>query len=638
MFLHGSRGLRLPAAVLGAALALLLADGVYAGLRFRSVFEKAACGLKSAAVTLEDLDAAGTTKRLLMALEQIDEARSYLRHAGLKVVGALPSAERNLRALDALAEAAEEAGRAGLVGAAAARELGLDADASLAALYRNGRFDLEAFEGIDSAIDEGRAHLYRAKDLLAGAPNDLLGPIARGRAAAARMVATATRQLDETKVVVDDVPALLGAGGVRRYFLAFQAPSEARGGGGLIGVYGILEADRGRLDLLRVAPIRDLVSRLRQDVAAPPWYRHLYGGLDGLGGWREANSSPTFPAVARVLLRMYARSTGETLDGVLAMDPLVVAELLRATGPIRADGVPVPVTADNAGRLLMRDIYLRFEGREDDQNEFLRDLVDKIWDRFGSGDVDGKRLARALGRSIGSQRLKFYSAVPSEADAIRALQIDGDPRRFGPMTQMIFHNNFAASKIDWYLYRSQRTKVVIDGDGSAHVVTSLSLYNDAPHGRRSLLKKSDVNELPSGVNLMGVHFMLPERARVGDMYFGSSFANRFTGKEAGRYPEVWAPLQLKVQDEVEVSVSYRVPDMVSFHKGRARFEMTLLPQALVRPDEYRLEIVAPSGYRIGEKGADRIEIAGRLEQPRTIRRAVYSPDAEAYGRAPALSC
>lgn len=607
---------------------LLLADAVYAGLRFRSEFQSAACDLKRAASGLEDLDADRADERLQSALASIDSARGYLGHPALEIAGVLPGISRDLDVLDSLTDVAERAARSGRVGAKVVHDLGMSEGASFDEVYSDGKVNLDALVEARSSVEEAREHLLAARDSLRAAPRATFGKIRSSRSTAGSLVAEALRSLDDTSVVLEDLPGVLGGEGQRTYLLAFQAPSEARGGGGLIGVYGLLRAEDGALDMIEVAPIRDLVPHLTGKVKGPAWFESLYGGLDGLGGWREANSSPTFPVTSRILLKMYERSTGDRLDGVMAMDPVVVAEMLEGIGPIRTSGYAEPVHSGNAGRVLMRDIYLRFAGREDDQNRFLRDLVDEIWARLGDGDVDAKKLMEALARSISSGRLKFYSSERTERDALSVAGIDGDPRSHGPNTQMIFHNNFAANKIDWYLSRAQSTTVSIDEEGTGHFVTRIQLANNAPRGQRSLLKKSDVNELPSGMNLMSLHFMLPEGAEVGEMYSGSTPIEHFEGSEAGTYPVVWSPLQLAVGARSQVSVTYEVPDLVRFHNGRARFEMNFLPQGVVRADDFALKVTVPEGYRIGSAGSEpdsTLLRSGTLDQNRSVRAQIVVP-------------
>jgi hypothetical protein len=628
---HAHRLRRVLIAV-GVLVSLLVADGAYAGLAFRSRFKGAACDLKQATDLVSELKIDEATARLEDSMDGSRASRGLLGHPAVRLASLVPWARENVSALRELTHVAEEASLAGLAGTRAAAGMGLSEEGSLATLYSEGRVRFEGVEEGSEALRGALGHLGRAEDHLDRAKGAPLGQVRSAVSGARRIVERALEDLGHAEGLLSALPGILGQRGERRYFLAFHAPSEARGGGGLIGVYGLLEASGGRLELAHVGPIRDLVPKLRRAVTAPEWFRELYENLDGLEGWREANQSPNFPVVSEVLLRMYEASTGERLDGVIAMDPLVLQEMTRATGPIKAPGFDEPVGPDNAGQILMRDIYLGFERREDEQNRFLKKLVDRLYAKLASGDVDGQELADAIGESIRTRHLKMYSTVAPEQAALRESGVAGDPEIFGPNVQMLFHNNFAANKIDWYLQRTQDVTMAIQPDGSARVVTTLELDNGAPRGQKSLLKKSDVNEYPAGLNVLSAHFMLPETARLESYYLDDREANYFEGFEAGRYPVAWSPLQIPVRDTASVSVAYVVPELVSLDESR-RFRFTFIPQALVRPDIFELEIFAPDGYVIGrdEPGApmsSSLQISGLLKAPKELELRVLPAGAE----------
>jgi hypothetical protein len=617
---------------LGLVLVLLAADAAYAGLRFRSDFKAAACNLKRAIDRIQEFDVDRGIERLRLAEDLVRSSRGYLGHPAVALGGYLPFVSDDVRALRALTGVAREAVAAGLEGADAAETMGL-AGGSLEALYSGGRVRLGALDVAADALAEGRARVDRAEAIISGAPTPSIGQVRSAFSSASRLIADAGQQLDSAESLLRVLPDVLGADGERRYLLAFQTPSEARAAGGLIGVYGVLAVADGGLELRKVAPIRNLVPKLKREVTGPKWFDDLYGNLSSLREWRNANQSPTFSTVATVLLRMYQASVGARLDGVIAMDPFVVADLTRGTGTIAAEGLDVEVGPDNAADVLLRDIYLEFEGREDEQNAYLRDLVDELWAKMGSGEVDGEELAKGLAHSIRTQHLKFFSRVPSDRAALGAAGLTGDPSHHGPNVQMVFHNNFAANKVDYFLERSQDVNVVISENGDARIVTTVELFNGAPRGERSLLKKSDVNDLPSGLNRMSLHFMLPERATINDFFTGGRSNDYFSGAEEDRFPVAWRLVDIQVQETVQLAVSYTVEDMVEFSDGRGRFDMTLMPQVLVTPDRLEMRVVAPEGYRIGpdRPGApyslEPFTFEGELKAPRTFSLNLIAPGA-----------
>jgi hypothetical protein len=624
-----SRGLRY-VSILATLIGLLAIDAAYAGLRFRSTFKSAACDLKRATDGIDDLDMDRATDLLDSAAEEVAAARGYLGHPGLRLVSLVPGLSDDLGALDALSAMAQEAVAAGQSGAGAAREMGLAEGGSLSALYDDGQVRFETLGRGAQAIGDASEDLGDAQGFLDEAPRPSIGQIRSAIAAARRLLGEARTQLADAKVVLDAMPALLGEQTPRRYFLSFQTPSEARGAGGLMGVYGILEIADGRISLEKVAPVRELVPKLKGSVEAEEWFTDLYGNLDALSGWREAGLSPTFPAVAEVWLRMYEKAIGESLDGVIAMDPFVVADLTRGTGPIVGEGLDTEVGPDNAADVLLKDIYVEFERREDEQNAYLRSLVDALWDKLATGEVDGTELIKGMAHAIRTQHLKMYSRTETEQLALERAGLSGDPARHGSNVQMVFHNNLSATKVDYFLERTQSINVVVGEDGSARILTTVQLFNDAPRGELDVLKETDLNELPAGLNRMGLFFMLPEGAVIDQFFTGAVTNTYFDGMEGGVYPIAWKVLEAQVQETIQVAVSYTIEDFVTFKNGRASLRFTVLPQVLVRPDALDVTVSAPSGYRIGPvSGAgsvDPFRFEGQLNSPRTFALRIAAPD------------
>jgi hypothetical protein len=69
-----------------------------------------------------------------------------------------------------------------------------------------------------------------------------------------------------------------------------------------------------------------------------------------------ANSSPHFPTSGQELLRGYAARGRSMPEGVIAIDPLAMRALLRATGPVTVPGYG-KLTADNCVQRTTHDAY-----------------------------------------------------------------------------------------------------------------------------------------------------------------------------------------------------------------------------------------------------------------------------------------
>jgi hypothetical protein len=568
-------------------------------------------------------DLAGLSQRM-KAMEVAGAAAAAAADGGgLALLGIVPGIGADTELARFAAHAAQRSGRFG-VEATTGLERDLGSDRSLAqALYRDGQIDFTTVAALGKVVADGRVFVADLAVEAADLDTPATGTSQRLLARAQRALNSAVDAARRGELATDMLPRLAAKGIEKRYLLAFQSPSEARGSGGIIGVYGIVVAEDGRLRLAHVGPQSEIGKKIKEPVAAPPWYDNLYGGLLALKEIRLANLGAHFPTVARLLLDYYEAANGESLDGVITVDPIVLEQITSATPPLRGPGWDVRVDESNARRLLLKSVYLRF-GRflSKAQNRFFKGLVADLLDDLGGGRVDATALARGLVKAANWQHLKIYATDTILEDALGDLGLDGDFTRAGTNVQEIFHNNFTGSKVDYFLRREQHTSVQLATDGTAEITTTMTLENRAPTEPSSLLIRPLLRKYPNGYNRMTLSFLLPRGARFAEFRVNDRRSFPLHGNELG-YPVVWDILDIPSGDTSEVSVTYRLPHAVD----EGRFSMTLWPQALVRPDRFRFELRGPEGSALDVIPRRRLAdgayvLSGRLFGPKQIEARV----------------
>ena len=137
-------------------------------------------------------------------------------------------------------------------------------------------------------------------------------------------------------------PYLAGQLNDGRFLLILQNNDELRPTGGFIGNYGLLELRDGQVANLETHDSYHLdMPAQAYFKPAPPAELNKYLGVKQ---WflRDANWSPDFPTTARQLEHFYKEqtkvidkaTTTERLDGVIAITPAIVEDLLGIVGPI----------------------------------------------------------------------------------------------------------------------------------------------------------------------------------------------------------------------------------------------------------------------------------------------------------------
>ena len=514
--------------------------------------------------------------------------------------------------LDALLGTARDLSAAGI------RFVGSSDIAGLSDVYREDRFDLAAIERLGAASETLMTDLAAALAALSDVEIDIDSRVGRRVAATRERLAGLSEGLARAQTFMEMVPSFMGAEAPKRYLLALQSPSEARGGGGLIGVYGVVSLDAGQLDLEHVGPVEELLLRRDKRIPAPRWFMDSYGPFSALeGDMRQVNLSPNFPPTARVMLETYSTAKGEELDGVIALDPLAIGELLRGTGPLRAPGWDQEINRESVRRALLHDIYRHFDYREREQNRYLRGLIDVFMEALKSDDLDVAGLITGLGVAADRQHLKLFARDPYVQERIAELQVDGDYTRAGNNVQIVFNNNFAANKVDFFLKRTVHTTVLPRPDGSASVRVVVSLRNEAPDEKTVLVRPLNP-ALPFGTNHMLLGFISPRASSPGRITAEGRTVIQIPRKDADR------PLTLQA---VEVAAGQTEEVVYRYEWARAwdpaaGLEFVLWPQAAVRPDFFTLTVAPPPGEATWEapRGwaalADgTVEVSGRLREP-----------------------
>ena len=600
-------------------LAALVADLTLAGLGLRGALSESETQLEK----LQDRLAAGNlpAARSLStkAAHAAASAEAAMARPSIFLASLVPEVTEEIEAMEAAVTAATltaQAARSVVDGASA---LGLDEEGIPRSLYVNGQVQLDTLTRARQELNTAELLLVEAVVALEGLQprlEQLKAPLTEAHNKASAALDRATR----ARTLFDLLPSLLGGDGKRSYLLAFQAPGEARGTGGLIGLIGTLQAEAGRLEMGRVRPYQEIFSPFKNAVEAPRWFEDSYAVQAALTEWPQANVSPNFPIVSEVLLAMYEKATGESLDGVISMDPIALAHLMEGTGPVETEHPPETVDASNVADVLLVDSYTEFASPKK-QNTFLREVVDGFWSKVAGGDLDLEAFSKGLGEAIRTQHVKIFSAAPTDQEHIDALGLDGNYDLAGPNAQMAFNVNYGANKVDYFLHREVDTDVHLQSDGTAEVTTTLQLHSRAPAGPPSVLLGPG-GTLEPGTNRMTINLLMPPGSQVQSFSLDGKERAPFTYVD-DESPVLWDVLQLDPGSQQTVTVTYSIPGAIQILGENTVFDFVLFPQTTVNADTYRLTVEPPPGSRPVEgpnvTSEGTLEMSGTLDEPVVVR-------------------
>ena len=141
----------------------------------------------------------------------------------------------------------------------------------------------------------------------------LLGPVASARRDAEAELTELRDKVHAASLLLQGLPAFLGADGAPEVLRGSQNPAELRGTGGLIGAYSILTIDEGHFRFEPFEPIQSLPTPVGEVPAPNDDYATNYEPFRGGDRfWTAINVMPDFPSVAQAILSSYEASTRRT--------------------------------------------------------------------------------------------------------------------------------------------------------------------------------------------------------------------------------------------------------------------------------------------------------------------------------------
>jgi hypothetical protein len=347
---------------------------------------------------------------------------------------------------------------------------------------RGGRVDVGALTRAAPRLVTAAKAVRRARDRIAAIDADGLIPAVRTAITGLRAeLERAAGPADVAARVATVLPAMLGATRPRTYLVLFQNLAEVRATGGAPNAYAVVRADRGRIRFVgQGTAAADLRSFPAPVLPLEPAMRALYS--ERLGKFpADVNFTPHFPTAARLAREMYRQRSGATVDGVLATDPVALAHLLRATGPLRLPSGAV-MTSGNAVRLLLSDVYAALPSPAA-QDAFFAGAAKATFERLLGERLDPAATVAALARAAEERRILVWSADPAEQSAIAGTVLEGAlPEHDGDRPTIgVFLNDGTGAKLSYYLTGSITVRAgTCRADGRRLLRVAIRLRSSAP--------------------------------------------------------------------------------------------------------------------------------------------------------------
>ncbi|MFD2361687.1 MULTISPECIES: DUF4012 domain-containing protein [unclassified Arthrobacter] len=345
----------------------------------------------------------------------------------------------------------------------------------------------------------------------------------------------ATSALNSAADAAYIAPAMLGADGPKNYLLMIQNNAEARASGGIPGALAVLTLDRGRLSLGTQTSASNLGS-MSPNVPVDQQQQQIY--TTRLGKYmQDVNLTPDFPTAAATAQAMWERKTGQRVDGVLSIDPVVLSYILQTTGPVtisgpelaavQAAGLPTQLTGSNVVTTLLSDVYAKIPEPKL-QDMYFAGVAKEVFSALSTVKGEAKGLIAGITQGAEEGRVLVWSADSAQQSVLNKYSLSGsisgpsvNPAQFG-----VYFNDGTGAKMDYYVKRTVQLIKECPADGYEQTRVRVTSTNNAP--------ANAATSLPAYVTGGGAFGVAPGAVQTNIIAYGPVQANVESAMSGGQ--------------------------------------------------------------------------------------------------------
>lgn len=361
------------------------------------------------------------------------------------------------------------------------------------------------------------------------------------------LLPTAPALLGEVNTLLDSAPALLGIGAPAYYLVVAMDRSELRPSGGFMGNYGVLGIENGKQSVAHPLSLADAYTIDRGYVAAnhpgavkpcdtspaagyipqPPlqywWWPYRYSPGDGSStdsceiawGLRDSGLSADFPTNARLAMQIVRDVPAQVpnnapLQGMIAFTPVLIAELLKVTGPIELPTWKTTVTPDNLEVQIHEHQLGSLQPKGSDRKTFTHDLAATLLARIKSLHGDGlKQVLGVAEKGLKSKELQVYFSDPHAELLLQQLGLAAEIHTGGGDGFFVVDTNDGGNKANTFVKETQTDYVTLLPDGGAlhqlQVIVSYDKQGSVYNLDNPIEDYADIQRtyLPSDARILG---------------------------------------------------------------------------------------------------------------------------------------
>ncbi len=366
------------------------------------------------------------------------------------------------------------------------------------------------------------------------------------------------------------MPAITAVDGKKSYLVLLQNNLELRTGGGVISSYAKLDFEKGKLINIKVDDIQAL-DNAASDQTTPPAELKEDLGADRLL-LKDASYEIDYPTSARQLELLYRMRTGESVDGVIALNLSAAAKLLSAVGVVNLANYNDQVDGNN----LYQKSLLYNDNAGDNKKSYLTTTFSELLNKvFYLSKQDWPQITQALNSSLEEKQLlvylkdnKLFSYLASQNWA--GVLPRGVENKEGTTQDFLapVEANYGSNKANYYLERSYKLQTTITGEGVINQKLEIAYKNNSP---------SDV--APAGNYKMRFKIYLPLGAKLNRAVWGDTDITTsvlsFSDYNRGAYT---ALLELPTKQQKILLLEYAMSQGLNLKDNQTTYRLDVFKQ------------------------------------------------------------
>ncbi len=392
--------------------------------------------------------------------------------------------------------------------------------------------------------------------------------------------------------IAEALPVILGRDASAKYLILFQNNMELRPTGGFIGSFALVTFKEGKIIDLNVSDVYTADGQLKGYVEPPsPVKTYL-----GEASWflRDSNWDPDFPSSATTAEWFLEKETGESVDGVIAVDLEFARGLMKEIGPIYLSDFGKEIDSDNLYEITQYEVEKDFFPGSQKKATFLtalaRELMNELINVPANKYID---IGKTISTSLDEKHIQVFLHHKSAQRALADLGWDGGV--YQPICSGncytdwlgIVDANVGVNKANYFIARSSTLNITMNEGEISKELTILIENSASPALGNEAIYKSYLRVLTpqsaffSDINIFDLEekeFIAPEvkevrgRKEAGvfvEVKPGHSKNVTFSWKEkvdlsfetSGEYRLYWRKQAGTISDQI--STNFRLPSVVS---------------------------------------------------------------------------